>query len=248
MQGFYESLAEEYDALTSRRERERAADLFVAELLARYAPTSVLEVACGTGLYAVALASRGLSVVGTDLSTAMLDVARRRADDAGVSVEWSCLPMQDAATGLCGSFNAVLCMGNSLPHLLTDGCLSQALDGFYQRLSPGGVAVVQLLNFARLRRRNERVIGVDRHGSREYVRFYDFGQDRVQFNVLRLEWEGDTCRHELSSTELRMYGAEVLSEALIAAGFQRVREYGGVSFPPYDADQSETLMLVAERD
>jgi len=40
---------------------------------------AVLEVACGTGRVAVRLAQDGVSVVGIDLSAAMLDVAREKS-------------------------------------------------------------------------------------------------------------------------------------------------------------------------
>ena len=48
----------------------------------------VLDVGTGTGRAAIALAAGGASVTGIDASEEMLAVARRRAADAGVSVEF----------------------------------------------------------------------------------------------------------------------------------------------------------------
>lgn len=48
----------------------------------------VLDVGTGDGTYALAAAARGASVVGVDLSQAMLETARRRAKEGGVEVEW----------------------------------------------------------------------------------------------------------------------------------------------------------------
>ena len=45
----------------------------------------VLDVGCGSGRYAVAVAERGADVVGIDLSPAMLGLARERARERGVS-------------------------------------------------------------------------------------------------------------------------------------------------------------------
>ncbi len=48
----------------------------------------VLDVACGTGAVAIEAARRGASVVAVDITPRMLDVARARAADAGVEVDW----------------------------------------------------------------------------------------------------------------------------------------------------------------
>lgn len=48
----------------------------------------VVDAACGTGNTTLALARAGADVVGVDLTPALLDVARRRADEAGLAVDW----------------------------------------------------------------------------------------------------------------------------------------------------------------
>lgn len=55
-----------------------------ADLVASYAPGSVLDAGCGTGRVAIELARRGIDVVGVDVDPSMLDEARRRAPD----LEW----------------------------------------------------------------------------------------------------------------------------------------------------------------
>jgi len=70
---------------------------------------SVLDVGTGTGRGAIALARRGAIVTGVDASAEMLDVARKRATEAGVAVTFSRedahrLPFDDQ------SFDAVLCL------------------------------------------------------------------------------------------------------------------------------------------
>ncbi len=48
----------------------------------------VLDIACGTGNAAIPAAKVGGRVTGIDLTSEMLQVARQRATDAGVEVEW----------------------------------------------------------------------------------------------------------------------------------------------------------------
>lgn len=67
----------------------------------------VLDVACGTGNATIPAAATGARTVGLDLTPELLDGARRRAQSAGVDVEWvegdaEALPFED------GSFDIVL--------------------------------------------------------------------------------------------------------------------------------------------
>ena len=69
----------------------------------------ILDVGTGTGRGAIALAARGAQVTGVDASAEMLAVARRRAAESGVSVEF----VQGDAHGLSypdRSFDVVLCL------------------------------------------------------------------------------------------------------------------------------------------
>lgn len=55
-------------------------------------PVSVLDVGCGNGIYAVALAHNGARVVGVDFSRPMIELAIKRAAAAGVTGQCKFLP------------------------------------------------------------------------------------------------------------------------------------------------------------
>lgn len=59
-------------------------------------PCRILEIGCGPGNDAVWLARNGFSVVAADISRQAVAEARRRADEAGVSVEFHVLDFMDA--------------------------------------------------------------------------------------------------------------------------------------------------------
>ncbi|MEF8819490.1 MAG: class I SAM-dependent methyltransferase [Haloferacaceae archaeon] len=90
--------------LIDRREKQA-----VLDALAPVEGKEVLEIACGTGRFTVALAERGTEVVGLDISAEMLAQGREKARRAGRSVEFlrgdaGRLPFPD------DSFDAVFAM------------------------------------------------------------------------------------------------------------------------------------------
>src|SRR5579863_10411110 len=73
----------ELGALTESLEKEA-----VFALAGNLAGKRVLDVGCGDGAYSIQAARLGANVTGLDISPMMLDAARRRAEAAGVSLEW----------------------------------------------------------------------------------------------------------------------------------------------------------------
>ncbi len=51
-------------------------------------PRTILDLACGEGTFAVAMAKRGLQVTGVDQSPEMLEIARGRAANEGVKIKF----------------------------------------------------------------------------------------------------------------------------------------------------------------
>lgn len=62
-----------------------------ADLVASYAPRSVLDAGCGTGRVAIELARRGIHAVGVDVDAGMIGIARAKAPD----LEWVVADLAD---------------------------------------------------------------------------------------------------------------------------------------------------------
>jgi ubiquinone/menaquinone biosynthesis C-methylase UbiE len=80
------AVAAAYDGVTQNRDDVP----FYVDLAGQAAARdeSVLELACGTGRVTVPVAQAGARTTGLDNSVAMLHVAERKADSAGVDVTW----------------------------------------------------------------------------------------------------------------------------------------------------------------
>jgi len=144
MKSLYSRLAGQWDTLFPP-DSQRV--LFLDELM----PTSgarIIEVGCGTGATAISLASLGHSVAASDLDEDMILMAR---ESAGESVEFSVDDMISALRKVPSqSAHAVLCMGNTLPHLTAEGELEQFFQAAGAALLPGGSLVIQMLNYPRI--------------------------------------------------------------------------------------------------
>ena len=112
--------------------------------VARQQAGSVLELACGTGQLTVPIALDGFPTTGLDQSTAMLDVAKKRASAAGASVEFIHGDMRDFALGR--EFKLIIVARNSLLHLLSTEDLLAAFTAIRRHLTPDGVFAFDVFN------------------------------------------------------------------------------------------------------
>ncbi|UWQ63198.1 class I SAM-dependent methyltransferase [Leisingera caerulea] len=95
----------------------------------------VLELGCGTGSTAIALAPNAGEIIATDLSDEMLKVGRERAwNAAAANVDFRCCDVLSAPDG---PFDAV--MAFNLLHLLPD--LEAALASIAAKLPEGGLFI-----------------------------------------------------------------------------------------------------------
>ena len=245
---FYAAIADEYDSMTGSAERRAAAQRFLRRILEGHSVDAALDAACGTGLYALALVESGVRfVVGADLEPAML--ARAVRSPGGDRVLWVAADMTALARTITKRFDLILCLGNSLPHILDPDSLRRTLAGFRDLLAPEGALWIQTLNYDRILARRERIVSIDRTGDREFVRFYDFLENGlVRFNLLRIRWsEAAPAFSSLDSTVLHPYRCRELTESIPACGLRIAGVFGSLELDSFDADGSPTCLIQAVR-
>lgn len=122
---------------------ERAA--FLKKLIARHHPSArtVLELACGTGSILVHLRPE-YEVTGLDVSAPMLEVATAKLPGAHL-VEADMTQFE-----LGERFDAVLCVYDSINHLLAFGQWEAVFDRAYEHLDRGGIFLFDINTERRL--------------------------------------------------------------------------------------------------
>lgn len=108
----------------------------VVEFLERTPPGNALDLGCGTGTNAVAMARRGWKVTGVDFAGGAIRRARRKAAQAGVAADFLVADVSDLS-GLSGPYDYALDLGclHGLPERQRAGYAA----GLARLVRPGGL-------------------------------------------------------------------------------------------------------------
>ncbi len=247
---FYDDLADRYDAMIDWRARVKREKPFFDHLLRERLATRILDCGCGTGEQAICWADEAYSVMAIDPCPRMIEIAKAKAAERGVDVDFRVLSIQDLDGKIHGTFDLVTCMGNTLVHLLDQSALRAAAKAFRSVTKPGGLLAVHVLNYTRILTFHDRFFP-SRHGflgNDEYVfvRFYDFGPTRLTFNMITLHRDKGEWTIEVSQTPHYPWQEPEIRRALESEGFEEVIAYGAYDFAPFDAERSRDLIIVAE--
>lgn len=115
---------------------------FITGRLTQDAAPRVVDVGCGGGILAEALARSGARVTGIDLSELSLRVARQHAEAGGIGIDYRLMDAEALAQAEAGGFDAVTCMEmlEHVPHP------DQVIAACGRLLKPGGMAFFSTIN------------------------------------------------------------------------------------------------------
>mgnify|MGYP005632403905 CR=1 FL=1 len=257
----YDAFSADYDRFVNWDERLAHELPLIKSLLgeARVSPGGrILDAACGTGQHTLALAQAGYQTAGSDLSAGMVEQARANGAQLGLNVPFEAAGFEDLAAvytpSLLFPFDALLCLGNSLPHVPDAAALGRALSNFAACLRPGGLLLLQNRNFDAVMAGRQRFMEPQFHrqDDREwlFVRFYDFLPDgMIDFHVLTLHRASRAAdwQQQAGSTTLMPLHQEIVETALLKTGYEHITLYGGMDGAPFDPQNSGNLVIAARR-
>lgn len=255
----YDQFAQYYDTFVNWPRRLDFEMTFLLSTLDQLGPArdkiKILDSACATGQHATALAQEGFDVAGSDISHEMVSLANANAHAADQRIDFRTSGFGNtfAAFDKRRDFDAVLCLGNSLPHVESIRALNKCLRDFSAMLKSAGIVFIQMHNFDCVMQEKKRwmePLALSRSGKEwVFMRFYDFEPNGyLQFNILTLEKEKhQPWKSQLTSTRLFPITSNLLDSALHESGFEDTSWYGSMAGDTFDNSASSDIVVIAKK-
>ena len=216
---------------------------FIEESLGVEKGAVILDLACGGGLHAVELASRGYSVVGYDLSLAMLARAADEAQDRGQKLNFLQGDMREMAFE--EMFDGVYCWSTSFGYFDDEKNLS-VLQRTHRALRQGGMLLLDVVNRDYVAPRQPSLVWFEGEGCVCMDEMHvDFFSSRLR--VKRTAMFEDGRSRELDYS-IRLYALHELGKILHDCGFKVVEVTGHPAHPGvFFGSESPRVIVLAER-
>jgi len=240
----FSHIAEHYDLMTGFKNRLVNDFGAIKHLVDTFGLTKVLDAGCGTGVHTIILSKMGVAATGLDASEAMLERARINALNEGVKPEFELEKFEAMPNKWSDSFDAIFCLANSLVGVETGERLALALKSFKRVLKPGGRAIIQIINFPRFRRENQRIIKISSAENLTFVRFLDFDKLVTRLNVLTIKHNMGQVTHTFDSQKILPVDIDVMTIAAKMQRFSEIGFFGDLSLADSYRPNSPNLVVV----
>lgn len=206
--------------------------------------SKVLDLACGTGTYSIALAQKGHRVDGIDLGEDMIAQAKGKGGLFADFVVGDMMKIKNIF--LEKKYDFIFCIGNSLVHLKNKERIEILIQDVFDMLIDEGALVIQIINYDRVIKNN--VISlptIDRYDKGiKFIRNYNYrkDEDKIEFKTeLIISKDGKTERFE-NSIDLIALKMEEIKAMFEKVGFKDIEVFGDFTEEQF-TDNSFTLLI-----
>src|ERR671916_357638 len=178
----------------------------------------VVDLGCGSGLWARELLREGYRVLGIDISEAMVEISRRKAPGAEFrvgSLFEAPLPPCDAVTAISEVLNYLFDPENE------EQGLERLFGRVYEALRPGGVFVFDVLGPGQVPPgTTSRGWSAGEDWAVLSEKEEDAGRGIMERRIVSFRKVGEHYRRDGELHRVRLYGPEEIEDKLVRAGFE----------------------------
>jgi len=193
-------------------------------------PQMVLDIACGEGTFAVAMAKKGFRVTGVDQSPQMLQFARQRAERENVEVAFLLQDMRSLSFE--ERFDLVTCWFDSLNYLLELEDLQRTFAGVHRALKKAGLFIFDMNTIYGLAVDWQRYHCYVQQDTAELFEIhfpsYDLQKNIAIMRITGFVKEGDGWTRMDEVHKERGYTLEDIRQCLKEVGFQELACWGNL--------------------
>ena len=210
-------------------------------------PCLLADLGCGTGTMAIKFAADGIDVIGIDSSVEMLDIARKKAEDAGYDILF--LNQEIPEFELYGTVDAITCLMDTMNYITGEEDFLSTLKWVNNYLNYGGIFIFDVNTpykfenvladntFSEVREDAayiwENTYDPEEKINEYYVNFFIKNQNGA---YLRIE----ECHYE------RAYSREEIEKLIASSGLELLSVYAGLTLNP-PKENSTRLTFVAKK-
>lgn len=248
---FYSEFSKNYDKIFPLNPKKlELIDSTFKKLKDKREEIKLLDVGCGTGSYALALAEKGYQIQAIDLDAEMISIAESKMQEARVEVVFYRLGMLNLKKKFkSASFDGIYIIGNVLVHLKKKE-IKEFLDLAAELLKEKGKIFIQIVNYHRILELNLDGLPTiySKDDSVRFERNYDYSEKEniIYFNTKLIDHFDDKI---LSENEIELYPLckNELEADLKAAGFKVKNAYGSPGGDQYRELSSIPLIITAQK-
>lgn len=236
---FYKELSKVYDVVFPKN--ENTLKFLCKDLKGN---SKVLDLACGTGSYSIALALKGHRVDAIDLDEEMIDIARSKG---GLYVNFVAGDMTEIKEEFKGKrYNLIYCIGNSIVHLKNKERIQSFIEDAYEVLNEEGIFIVQIVNYDRIIKYDVKSLPTIEDSSKgvKFIRNYNYKSEegKVEFQTELIISKESKEESYKNSVDLIALEKDELQAMFEKAGFSNIEVYGNFSEEEY-SDKSFSLVI-----
>ncbi len=242
MPRFYDKISPYYDQMINREKAINSKKALLHKLVDKKQKRAA-DIGCGTGTDSSALALLGYSVVGFDPSEGMLAKGIEETKSNRLDIQFVKAKAKDISRMYHSGFDLVISLGNTLPNIPPKE-IDDSLKNIFQLLKPNGQFIIQLINYEKILARKERIVNItENNEGRIFVRFYDFLDEQIVFNILSFD-KTTMEKREIISTPLFPYTMEFLQRIIPKESISEIEFYGNLKKEKFIPEESDNLVIV----
>ncbi|MBI1937965.1 MAG: class I SAM-dependent methyltransferase [Ignavibacteriales bacterium] len=206
---------------------------------------NIVDIGCGVGLDSIALAKNGHAVTAFDISPQMIGMVKVNSEKYDVKIKTGVFAFNTIPKSYHGKFNNAVSVGNTIAHLTKKELLS-GFKKIYALLKPGGKVFLHILNYTAIIKMKKRINNIANRDGSVIIRFYDFENEHVQFNILSFPLNNPK-EFDLYTTNHYPHTKKEIETALRSAGFSKVKSAGDFYGNKFSVRDSKDLFIEAHR-